>query len=68
MDRDLRFTWPYPGGLTHFDGEVWTTYTATDSPLPHNQIEELTARATDDGYEVWVGTASEAVAVLKVRH
>ena len=61
------FTFPYPGGLTHFDGETWTTYTASESPLPHNQIDALATRPSDGGYEVWVGTASEAVAVVRVR-
>jgi hypothetical protein len=35
-----------------------------DSPLPHNQIADVAARSVPGGYEVWVGTASEGVAVL----
>ena len=58
--------YPYPGGLTRFDGETWQTWTMTDSPLPHNQVWVLTSRATSTGYEVWVGTASEGVAVVSI--
>lgn len=58
--------YPYPGGVSHFDGDSWTTYRASSSPLPHNQVQELASRPVADGYEVWVGTASEAVAVIHV--
>jgi len=58
--------YPYPGGLTRFDGETWQTWTMTDSPLPHNQVWVLTSRATSTGYEVWVGTASEGIAVVSI--
>ncbi|HYE03811.1 MAG TPA: hypothetical protein VD963_11340 [Phycisphaerales bacterium] len=58
--------WPYPGGLTHFDGQTWTTFQQGTSPLPHNQIWELNSREVPGGYELWVGTASEGVAVLTV--
>ncbi len=58
--------WPYPGGLTHFDGATWTTYTAGASPLPHNQIQDLASRRIPGGYEVWVATASEGAAVVTV--
>ena len=37
-----------------------------DSPLPHNQIWELESRPVAGGYEVWVGTASEGIAVVAV--
>jgi len=57
---------PYYGGLTRFDGFNWTTWTMTDSPLPHNQIRVLTSRTVPTGYELWVGTASEGIAVLTV--
>jgi ligand-binding sensor domain-containing protein len=59
-------TWPYPGGVTRFDGEIWTTWTKDDSPLPFNQIYELTWRTVEGGYEVWVGTAGNGVAVIKI--
>jgi ligand-binding sensor domain-containing protein len=59
-------TYPYPGGLTHYDGRRWTTYTMQSSPLPHNQISDLVARRTPRGYEVWVATASEGLAVVSV--
>jgi ligand-binding sensor domain-containing protein len=58
--------YPYPGGLTRFDGETWTTWTKDDSPLPHNQIYDLESRAVAGGYEVWVGTAGDGVAVLTI--
>jgi ligand-binding sensor domain-containing protein len=58
---------PYPGGLTRFDGKAWTTYTTSDSPLPHNQLGEIAIRSVSDGvYEVWVGAQSEGVVVLTV--
>lgn len=57
---------PYPGGVTHFDGQTWTTYTEENSPLPVEQIWDLETRAIPGGYELWVGTAGEAIAVLSV--
>lgn len=60
-------TWPYPGGLTHFDGSTWTTYSAGLSPLPHNQLAALESRPVRGGYELWVATASEGVAVLTMK-
>jgi streptogramin lyase len=59
-------TYPYPGGLTHYDGTAWTTYTTATSPLMHNQIEVLKSRKVAGGYELWVGTASEGVNVITV--
>jgi len=56
--------WPYPGGLTHFQGASSTHYDTGNSPLPHNQVWELNSRTVASGYELWVGTASEAIAVL----
>jgi streptogramin lyase len=58
--------WPYPGGLTHFDGSTWTTYSYGSSPLLHNQIGTMKSRPVAGGYELWVGTASEGVNVLTV--
>ncbi|MHC4347577.1 MAG: hypothetical protein ACYS15_03415 [Planctomycetota bacterium] len=60
------FGYPHPGGLTSFDGQTWTTWTMDDSPLPHNQIWELESRPVAGGFEVWVGTASEGIAVVGV--
>ena len=57
---------PYPGGISRFDGTTWTTWRAESSPLPHNQVEDLAARPIPGGYELWIGTASEAVAVLTI--
>jgi ligand-binding sensor domain-containing protein len=59
-------TFPYPGGLTRFDGRTWTMYTTANSPLPHNQLSDLAARRTRDGYEMWVATASEGLAVISI--
>lgn len=59
-------TYPYPGGLSRFDGQQWTTWQQGSSPMPHNQVWVLEQRAIEGGYEVWVGTASEAIAVLTV--
>jgi hypothetical protein len=58
--------YPYPGGLTHFDGLTWTTYTEENSPLPLEQVWDLESRAIPGGYEVWVGTAGEAIALLTI--
>ncbi|MHC4414318.1 MAG: hypothetical protein ACYS0G_03440 [Planctomycetota bacterium] len=58
--------YPYPGGVTVFDGETWTTFTEENSPLPLEQVWDLESRAVPGGYEVWVGTAGEAIAVLGV--
>jgi ligand-binding sensor domain-containing protein len=59
--------WPYPGGLTRFDGPSSETYSAGSSPLPHNQIAALAWRAVGETYELWVATASEGVVVLRPR-
>ena len=53
--------WPYPGGVSRFDGTTWTTWTKDDSPLPHNQVTDL---AFDHQGNLWVAAASEAVAVI----
>lgn len=58
--------YPYPGGLTRFDGQEWTLWQQGSSPLPHNQTWALEAREVSGGYEVWVGTASEGIAVMTV--
>jgi ligand-binding sensor domain-containing protein len=51
-------TFPYLGGVAHFDGSAWTTYTTANSPLPHNQVTSL---AIDGSANVWVGTASMGI-------
>lgn len=58
---------PYTGGLTHFDGRTWTTFTTANSPLREININCLESRATSDGYELWVGLATQGVAVLSVQ-
>jgi sugar lactone lactonase YvrE len=60
-------TWPYPGGLTRFDGASSETFSQGSSPLPHNQIATLASRKVGGSYELWVGTASEGVVVLRPR-
>jgi hypothetical protein len=60
------FNYPYPGSLSRFDGETWSHFSAGSSPLPHNQIEDIRCREAPGGYEVWVGMASEGVAVVRV--
>lgn len=57
---------PYPGGVAQFKDGNWRVWTANTSPLPHNQNNDLEIRAIDGGYEVWIATASEAVAVITV--
>lgn len=57
---------PYPGGLAQLKNEQWRVWRQGTSPLPHNQIWDLASRPTDTGYEVWVATASEAMAVVSV--
>ncbi len=57
---------PYPGGVARLHDGEWTVWAASSSPLPHNQHWDLESRAIDGGFEVWVGTASEAVAVIRV--
>jgi hypothetical protein len=59
-------TWPYPGGVSHLKDGTWTHYSQGSSPLPHNQIWVLETRAITGGYEMWVGTASMGIAVIKV--
>ncbi|MHC5113163.1 MAG: two-component regulator propeller domain-containing protein [Planctomycetota bacterium] len=58
--------WPYPGGVTCFYGGEWNTWTEENSPLPLEQMWSLETREVDGGYEVWVGTAGEAIAVMTV--
>ena len=58
--------WPYPGGVAQLKNGVWRVWQQQTSPLPHNQINDLEARSTDTGYEIWVATASEAIAIISV--
>jgi ligand-binding sensor domain-containing protein len=53
--------YPYHGGVGDFDGAAWTAYTRENSPLPHNQVESV---AVDALGRVWIGTASEGMALL----
>jgi len=57
---------PYAGGLTHFDGTTWTTYTPANSPLRERSIACLSSRPVAGGYELWVGLQSQGIAVLTV--
>lgn len=62
----MSFIAPYPGGLSHFENGAWTTYTSQNSPLPHNQNGCLASRPIASGYELWIGTVSEGLAVVTV--
>jgi ligand-binding sensor domain-containing protein len=53
--------WPYHGGVGDFNGVSWTSYTAENSPLPHEQVEDITVDATG---RVWIATASEGAAIF----
>jgi ligand-binding sensor domain-containing protein len=55
------------GGLTHFDGQTWTSYSMGSSPLLANQIGVLNSRAVQGGYELWVGTATQGIQVLTIQ-
>jgi hypothetical protein len=55
--------WPYQGGVTLFDGETWSTYTAENSPLQHEQVEDVTF---DPEGHLWVSSMSQAVAAILV--
>ncbi|MEZ6243108.1 MAG: GC-type dockerin domain-anchored protein [Phycisphaerales bacterium] len=59
-------TFPYPGGVARLKDGAWTVWTATSSPLPHNQIWDMESTPIVGGYEMWIATASEAVAVVTV--
>jgi len=59
-------TYPYPGGVTQTDGQSWTTYSQGSSSLPHNQVTDIRSRTVPGGYEVWIATASEAIAVVTI--
>ena len=51
------------GGVSVFDGETWTTYTRQNSPLPHNQVEDV---FFDQDGHLWVSPISEGVAQILV--
>ena len=59
-------TFPYPGGVAQLKDGKWRVWSQTSSPLPHNQINDLASRSTETGYEIWVATASEAIAIISV--
>ncbi len=59
-------TFPYPGGVAQLKDGQWRVWQQPTSPLPHNQINDIQSRPTADGYEIWIATASEAVAVISV--
>lgn len=54
------------GGITHVDGDTWTTYSYGNSRMPHNQINVLNSRSVPGGYELWVGLASPGIVVLSM--
>ena len=60
-------TWPYPGGLTRFDGGQWRHWSAgSGGPLLHNQMKVLNSRGTAERHELWIGFASEGLAIVTV--
>lgn len=53
VDRDgLPWAGTWGGGLSHFDGKRWKTYTTTEG-LPGNHVFSL---HTDNNGQLWVGT------------
>lgn len=59
-------TFPYPGGVAQLKDGQWTVWRQGSSPLPHNQHWDLESHPIPGGYEIWIATASEAVAVITV--
>jgi streptogramin lyase len=51
--------WYTAGGLSKFDGVNWTTYTASDSPLPNSPIRSITIEKNNT---IWIGTWGGGVA------
>lgn len=61
------FTFPYPGGVNRIDAGQWKGWTAgSGGPLLHNQVEVLTSRGDAQHHELWIGFASEGIAVIDV--
>ena len=48
---------PYEGGVGHFDGDSWTSYTRENSPLPHNQVQSITVGLTAASGSAWPARA-----------
>ena len=59
-------TFPYPGGVAQLKDGVWSVWSQGSSPLPHNQHQDLESHPIPGGYEMWIATASEAMAVITV--
>ena len=43
----------YNGGVSKFDGQNWTTYSTSNSELPHDNVRDITI---DENGIVWFGT------------
>lgn len=54
------------GGIAQLKDGVWRLWRQQNTPLPHNQTEDLESRATSEGYEIWISSASQAIAVISV--
>ena len=50
------------GGLVKFDGEKWTQYTTTNSPLPDNNITAIEFDLNDN---TWIGMKDSGLAVIR---
>lgn len=54
------YTWPYYGGFSIFDGEVFESFTDATSPLAHKQTTDI---ETDADGNIWLLTQSEGFTV-----
>jgi hypothetical protein len=53
--------YPYRGAVCRFDGATWTVYNRDNSPLPHEQIYDISVDWNDNP---WISCASEGMAVV----
>lgn len=56
-------TFPYTGGVSTFDGQSWTHYTPSNSPLTHWQV--VAVEFDRDG-DLWVSPTSEGLVEIKI--
>ena len=56
-------TFPYTGGVSTFDGTVWTHYTPDNSPLTHWQV---VAVEFDANGNLWASPLSEGVLQIMI--
>lgn len=55
--------WPYHGGVSTFDGTTWIKRTYSNSPIQHEQVEDV---KFDPQGNLWIVSQSEGIAKIEL--